>query len=192
MTEDLDAPLPLRESWDHYFIRMAMQVATRSMDPSTKVGCVLVGAGREVLSTGYNDMPRGVRSTYTGHEGPRTAVYDTLKRRMEFPAVITRLLKERWSRPEKYKFVEHAERNAVYNAARHGTALLGCTAYMNYEPCPCADCTRALIQVGCVRIVGPAIPFPGKGAGSHYVVDGAAESMRTEAGLEIVSIRWGT
>ena len=51
----------------------------------------------------------------------------------------------------KYKWTEHAERNAIYNAARIGMSLKGCTIYVTHLPC--ADCTRAIVQVGIKRVV---------------------------------------
>ncbi|HEY0819774.1 MAG TPA: deaminase [Rhizobacter sp.] len=166
-----------REDWDRYHIGAAMHASTKSKDPSTKVGCVLVGRANNVLSTGFNGFPRGVGETMLRSvEGKGTAVLD----------------EARWTRPVKYKFVEHAERNAVYNAARHGVALDGATAYLNYAPCPCTDCARALIQVGVVAVVGPDIPFPGAGAGVHYDVGDIALVMLKEAGVELRTVKWGT
>lgn len=47
---------------------------------------------------------------------------------------------------EKYYWFEHAERNAIYNAARIGVPLEGARIYVNLFPC--ADCCRAVIQSG--------------------------------------------
>jgi dCMP deaminase len=109
--------------WDDYFLQMATLVASKSKDRSTKVGCVIVGPNNEVRTTGYNGFCRGVNDD----------------------------VEERHQRPEKYYWVEHAERNAVYNAARNGIPLDGCTAYITMIPC--ADCTRALIQSGIKKII---------------------------------------
>lgn len=46
---------------------------------------------------------------------------------------------------------EHAERNAIYNAARMGISLNNTTAYVSWFPC--TDCARALVQSGIKRIV---------------------------------------
>lgn len=119
--------------WNSYFMAMARLVAKKSKDPSVQVGVVIVGPDNEVRSTGYNGFPRGVDESD--------------------PA--------RWERPLKYDYVEHAERNAVYNAARMGTPLLGCTAYM--ESPPCKDCGRALMQSGIKEIVVTTNnPFAGR------------------------------
>ena len=58
---------------------------------------------------------------------------------------------ERLERPEKYLWMEHAERNAIYNAARHGTQMQGCTLYV--ELLPCMDCARAIVQAGIREVV---------------------------------------
>lgn len=119
-----------QREWDLHFLKMAELVASKSCDPSMKVGCVIVGPDNEVRTCGYNGMPRGVE-----------------------PNVV------RLERPTKYFFIEHSERNAIYNAARSGVSLVGCTAYITCLPrerggrVPCNDCARALIQVGIKRIV---------------------------------------
>jgi dCMP deaminase len=113
-----------QETWDRYFVQMARLVATKSKDRSFKVGCVLVGEDHEVLSTGYNGMARGVDDSVGA----------------------------RHTRPDKYLWFEHGERNAVYNAARVGTSTRGATAYLNCGT-PCSACARAFIQAGVVRVV---------------------------------------
>lgn len=110
--------------WDTYFMNIAHLVATRSKDRSTKVGCVIVGPNNEIRSTGYNSFPRGIDDAN----------------------------EERHQRPEKYAWTEHAERNAIYNAARHGTPTEGCRAFLPWFPC--MDCARALVQAGIKEVVG--------------------------------------
>lgn len=162
-------------NWDEYFIRQAMLVSEKSKDPSTKVGCVIVGKDNEILSTGFNGFPRGVQEgRYERYIG------DGLK--YELNSI-------RWARPEKYKWVEHAERNAIYNAARNGIRLIGSRAYLNWEPVPCSDCARAFIQAGIIEVIGPNIPFGGAGAGIHYHI-GQSTEMMIESGLKIRRVTW--
>lgn len=141
--------------WHGHFIDISSLVASKSKDRSTKVGAVIVGPDREIRSTGYNGFPRG----------------------------ISDLVECRHNRPEKYLFTEHAERNAIFNAARIGTSLKGCTLYMNYQPIPCADCTRAIIQSGISSVVGPNIQFPGVGEQWKASLE-ASEQMLEEAGIK--------
>jgi dCMP deaminase len=106
-----------------HFFEMAVLVSQMSKDESTKCGCVIVGPGNEVRSTGYNSFPRGINDD----------------------------LKERQERPQKYKWIEHAERNAIYNAARMGVSLVNCRLYQDWLPC--ADCARGIIQCGICEII---------------------------------------
>lgn len=170
-------------SWDELFIRQAMLFAQKSKDPSTKVGCVIVGDGNAVLSMGFNGFPRGVHEDRFDYEPHPTQPLAYVEKRT--------LIEERWKRPDKYLWVEHAERNAVYNAARHGVRLAGARAYINYEPFGsiCEGCARALIQAGIVEIIGPNIPFGGKGTGAHYHTN-LTPIMAKEAGVKIKVVEW--
>jgi dCMP deaminase len=193
-----------QKGWDEFFIRQAMLVAEKSKDPSTKVGCVIVGPDKEVRSLGFNGFPRGVRemALVDGLEeielnvgGITTDGSIPQAKPIKIETVVeseTEVDPERWSREGgvKYKWVEHAERNAVYNAARVGVSLKGCTAYLNWEPIPCADCTRAFIQAGIIEIVGPNIPFAGKGTGTHYHLDDCVTTMIDEARVTVRTVEW--
>lgn len=44
--------------WDQRFLELAAVVASWSKDPSTKCGCVIVDAQRNVVAPGYNGFPR--------------------------------------------------------------------------------------------------------------------------------------
>lgn len=97
----------LTEGWDHFFLSQAFFVSGKSKDPSTQCGCVVASTAGDVLSFGWNDLPRGVRHT-----------------------------PERHQRPAKYLWTEHAERNAIYNAGRKGVPLLDATIFVTRMPCP--------------------------------------------------------
>lgn len=171
------------KNWDELFIRQAMLISLKSKDPSTKVGCVIVSQDNVVLSMGFNGFPRGIHECVTDD-------YNLAKfNQSRPPAADGQLIADRWERPAKYSWIEHAERNAVFNAARHGTKLFGAKAYLNFEPYPCADCTRALIQAGIVEIIGPNIPFKGKGTGVNYSLD-YAHIMCNEAGVKLRIVDW--
>lgn len=114
--------------WDRRFLELAYQIGLWSKDRSTRVGAVIVGPDLEIRSTGYNGFPRGVNDD----------------------------VDERHERPQKYLWTEHAERNAIYNAARFGTPLKGCTLYLMWFPC--ADCARAIVQVGITNLVSMRVP----------------------------------
>ena len=52
----------------------------------------------------------------------------------------------------KYKFVVHAEMNAIYNATYSGTSLDGATLYTYGLPI-CSECAKGIIQVGIKKVV---------------------------------------
>lgn len=57
-----------------------------------------------------------------------------------------------WEKGTKYLYVEHAERDAIYKAAKHGIPTEGAIMY-----CPwlaCADCARAIIISGITKVYG--------------------------------------
>ena len=106
-------------NWSEYFYDMANLVAKKSKDQSTQIGAVIVGPDNEIRSTGYNSFPSGINDD----------------------------LSERQERPEKYYWIEHAERNALYNAAKIGVSTKDCVMYLNCGV-PCCDCARGIINSG--------------------------------------------
>ncbi|MBI1261280.1 MAG: dCMP deaminase [Rhizobiales bacterium] len=123
-------------NWDDYFMSMLPMIASRSKDPDTKVGCIIVGADHTPRTTGYNGLVSGIDDNRP----------------------------ERWSREngEKYFWCEHAERNAIFSAARNGVALEGATIYTSLMPC--VDCARGIIQSGIVRVVTDRAAFEARAA----------------------------
>ena len=108
---------------------MVQTKGMKSKDTSSKIGCVIVGRDHSPLSQGYNGIPRNCDDN----------------------------VEERNERPLKYEWFEHAERNAIYNAARTGTSLLGSTLYIT--DIPCADCARGIIQSGIDTVIIDSLTF---------------------------------
>lgn len=94
------------QSWLNHWNNIAHAVATRSKDPSTQVGAVIVDNEQTVVITGHNGMPQGIEET-----------------------------PEMWERPAKYDYVLHAELNAIARAARNGRPVKDCTIYVTHYPC---------------------------------------------------------
>lgn len=140
--------------WTARFMGLCDHVASWSEDRDRHVGCVIVGPiGNEVRATGYNGLPRGVSDA-------DDARFDRAS-------------------GEKFFWGEHAERNAIYNAARVGVSLEGCTMYVNRFPC--ADCARAIIQSGIARVISPPIPEADGALDYSFQV---ARRMFLEAGID--------
>ena len=110
--------------WDKRYLALAKEISTWSKDPSTQVGAVTVGSKKEVLSQGFNGFPRGINDSAERYNDRQT----------------------------KYKFVVHAEMNAIYNATYSGTSLDGATLYVYGLPI-CSECAKGIVQVGIKKVV---------------------------------------
>lgn len=143
------------DKWHGRFMEVAKLVSTWSKDPSTKAGAIVVGPDREIRATGYNGLVRGVD--------------DDVSERME--------------RPTKYDFIEHAERNAIYNACLTGVSLKGCVMYVTLPPC--TDCARAIIQSGIKMVVTNQLKVDASTpAGTWRDKLSFSEQMFREAGVD--------
>lgn len=115
-------------SWDSYFFMLAFTASLRSKDPSTRNGaCIVCPKSLSPISMGYNGLPRGCNDDEFPWSNDKECFYEN-----------------------KYPYVEHAERNAIFNAARNGISTEGCTLYLFSEKgyLPCEECARAIIQSG--------------------------------------------
>ena len=142
--------------WDAHFMQFAQLASEKSKDDSSQYGAAIVDSDNILRSTGFNGMPRGVNE----HLDYRTR------------------------KPYKRHFYEHAERNAIYNAARSGIQTLNCTIYL-LEP-PCAPCARAIIQAGITQVVCATNPSYPKGDEEDWraSVEHGLEQM-LEAGVSV-------
>lgn len=104
-------------------LRTAYQIATQSRDTSNQNGATLVSACGEVIGHGVNNFAMGVEFNVERAE----------------------------SRPEKYRYFEHAERNSIYQAARAGASTMGSTMFCPWAAC--CDCARGIINAGVHTLV---------------------------------------
>ena len=139
-------------NWDSRWLALAELVASWSKDRSRKQGAVIVDYRNTVVSLGWNGFPRGVNDNGN----------------------------ERHERPAKYLWTEHAERNAIYNAASTGAKLKGCRIYCTLYPC--ADCARAIIQSGMNLIIAPEPDWNDKTYAASFKV---TSIMLEEAGVHV-------
>lgn len=124
-----------------------------SKDPHTKVGAIALPPDfSRVLSTGVNGFVRHMDDSN----------------------------QERWQRPQKYAFVQHAESNLVANAARTGTPLDG--AVVAVTKFPCSTCTKLLIQAGVSKVYAIRPDYENKTWGDDARV---SEAIMREVGIEI-------
>jgi dCMP deaminase len=110
-------------SWDEYFMTLAYLVSMKSKDPSTRVGAVIVGKDNEIISTGYNGLPRNVK--------------DKIDRYV--------------NKDYKYLSSNHAEENAILHCARNGVSSKNCFIYTPWIPC--SRCAKSIIQAGISEVI---------------------------------------
>jgi len=112
-----------RPEWDQYFLKLAMLASERATCPRMHCGCVLV-KDKNVVATGYNGSIPGDEHC----EDVGCLVIDN-------HCVRT----------------NHAEMNALTQAAKRGHPVDGATAYVTNMPC--TTCAKALIASGIKRVV---------------------------------------
>lgn len=108
-----------RPNWTDYFLGLAKVVSQRSHDTQTQHGCVITDRQHRILSLGYNGFPRNLLD----QQLPNT-------------------------RPDKYPWMIHAERNALSNCSIRPENGI---AYVTGQCCN--DCIMALWQEGVREVV---------------------------------------
>lgn len=111
-----------RPSWDEYFMATAVLISTRSPCERLHVGCVIVSGG-----------DRKNRIVAAGYNGflPGTPHQSRVRDGHEQATV-------------------HAEQNAIADAARRGSAVEGCVAYVTHFPC--INCAKILAASGIAEV----------------------------------------
>lgn len=143
----------MKADWDKRFMGLVKHIATWSLDPKKKVGSVIVDDDNNIISVGYNGIPRNC-----DNEDPK-----------------------RDERPNKYFYYEHAERNALYHAARHGVIVKNTNIYVTAFPC--ADCARGIIQAGIKKVIAPKPDEKHERWGESWK---ASLTMLEESGVEVL------
>jgi len=108
-----------RPIWTDYFLGLAKVISQRSHDVQTQHGCVITDSNNRILGLGYNGFPRGLDDTLLPN-----------------------------SRPDKYPWMIHAERNALSNCTIRPENGI---AYVTGQSCN--DCIMALWQEGVRKVV---------------------------------------
>lgn len=104
------------------YMKMAHNVKEMSPDAETKVGAIMLSEEGRIIASSFNGFLRGAPD----HTMPNT-------------------------RPDKYEFIQHAERNILYNCAYEGIRTKNTTIICTLSPC--LECLRACFQSGVTTIV---------------------------------------
>ena len=120
-----------RPGWNQYFMQITQLVASRSTCLRRQVGALLVKE-KNILATGYNGVPSGITH-----------------------CDVTGCLREKLNVPsgERHELCRglHAEQNAIIQAAKHGTSIVGSILYCTDSPC--IICSKMLINAGVIEVV---------------------------------------
>jgi dCMP deaminase len=140
-----------RPEWTDYFLGLARVVSQRSHDIHTQHGCVITDQSHRILGVGYNGFPRG----------------------LDDKALPT-------TRPEKYAWMVHSERNALSNCiVRPENGI----AYVTGQCCN--DCIIALWQEGVTTV------YMADDHGTHLFNEEAKQRFDTfvsMSGIKIVEV----
>jgi len=96
-----------------------------------------------------------------------------------FPAGV-RDLEERHAGDGRFVWMEHAERHAIFEAARRGLATAG--GHITSTFFPCIDCARAIVEAGLVCLDTPAPVFDDPVWGAAFE---RSQVILREGGVEI-------
>lgn len=139
---------PHRPSWDEYFMATAVLMSTRSPCERLHVGCVIV--------TGGVRRNRLVAAGYNGYL-PGSPHVSRVREGHEQATV-------------------HAEQNAIADAARRGSSVEGCVAYVTHYPC--INCAKILASAGIAEIRYRR----------NYRNDPLVAHLLTDAGVKILKL----
>lgn len=137
-----------RPTWDEYFMATAVLISTRSSCERLNVGCVIV--------TGGERKNRLVAAGYNGYL-PGAPHVSHVREGHEQATV-------------------HAEQNAVADAARRGSSVEGCVAYVTHYPC--INCAKILASAGIAEIRYRL----------DYKNDPLVASMLAESGVKVLQL----
>jgi dCMP deaminase len=134
-----------RPDWDNYFMNITREVARRSNCLCVRIGAIIVKNGT-IISTGYVGSPRKTKDCYQRGS--------CLRRELNIPS------------GQRYELCRsvHAEQNAIINAARENSSLLGADMYLYgirifggeeklITATPCFICKKMMINAGLKTLV---------------------------------------
>jgi dCMP deaminase len=135
-----------RPSKERYYLEIAKQISQRSNCLAVKIGCIIV-KDDQIISTGYVGAPRKTKDCFERGE--------CIRRKLNIKS---------GTHYEMCRSV-HAEQNAIINAARNSTSILGADMYLYaakriqdtvnlVDALPCFICKKMIINAGIKRFIG--------------------------------------
>lgn len=135
------------------------EMATKSQDPSTQNGAVLLSAANlSVIGVGYNHFPLGVDSSHWHGD-----------------------------KEGKYARVVHAETATLFDAAKQGLSTLNSTLVCAWAAC--SNCAKHIVAAGVSRLVRHTFSNSGTDTGSHWYADClVGDEIMLNAGVQIIEV----
>jgi dCMP deaminase len=146
-------------NWDTYYYNICNSIASNSKCFSRMLGAVIV-RNKYIISTGYNGPPSGCVHC----DDPEYRLYLlNLKKQDVSYSPQTHLYDKEEKCPRRemgftsgtgleYCQASHAERNAIYAAARLGHSVDGGAMYLNWI-IPCFECCKGIINSGIKEVI---------------------------------------
>ena len=123
-----------RPTWDEYFMLQAELAKLRSNCITRHVGAVIVRNNRQI-ATGYNGTPPGIKNCY---EGGCQRCANRMEGKIKSGEDLDRCL------------CNHAEANAIVQAAKHGIRIEDSEIYVTASPC--YNCFKMIANSGINKI----------------------------------------
>tara|TARA_Y100000310_G_scaffold142669_1_gene142175 strand:- start:407 stop:1417 length:1011 start_codon:yes stop_codon:yes gene_type:complete len=149
-----------RPNWDEYFMAIAKAVKARCSCMSAKKGALIV-KNKQIVSTGYNGSPKGIVHCTKGGCIRCTARH------------LGKLQSGDYSKP---CICNHAEENAIVQAAHNGISTKDATIYSTFTPC--TACCKMIINAGIRKVIARTI-YP----------DDVGTKLLQDAGIEFVVLK---
>ena len=113
-----------KQDYNMAYMRMAYEFSKLSHAERSKVGCIIVSENDQIISQGYNGMPRGMHNCceHIDEDGNLHTNCEVL----------------------------HAETNALMKCARDGGRTQNSRMYITLSPC--YDCAKVIIQAGIKKV----------------------------------------
>ena len=141
-------------NFDKSYLRIALEVGSRSYAVRHKVGAVIV-KDNNIISYGFNGTPSGFDNCCE-NEVKCDVDWDELISSLDNGSSVCAAYNRDCSKCSHHYLVTkpevlHAESNAITKLARSTQSSEGATLYVTLSPC--FDCAKLIIQAGIVRVV---------------------------------------
>ena len=146
------------DNFEKAMLKIAYDEAAKSPDSSTQNGAIIINQYLEIAARGYNRPSKNI----------------------DVKSLAPTLQKN------KYYYMEHAERSAIFDAAQRGVATLGCTIVTPWGCCH--DCARAIVECGITKLIRHKDAMEQTPARWRDSED-AGDLLLSEANVKIVEVR---